>query len=62
MGRIPSDSQVHLPCLMGEQTEAQGGWRFAEEAIKAGWGQSGKLKTESWTPDPQGNIPIGWIN
>lgn len=47
---------------MGEQTEAQGGWRFAEEAIKAGWGQSGKLKTESWTPDPQGNIPIGWIN
>lgn len=28
---------------MGEQTEAQGGWRFAQEPIKAGWGQSGEL-------------------
>ena len=43
MGRIPSDSLVHLSCLMGEQTEAQGGWRFAQEPIKAGWGQSGEL-------------------
>ena len=33
---------VIIKCTSGE-TEAQGGWRFAQEPIKAGWGQSGEL-------------------